>query len=59
MNSRAHTPLESLVASYTSSTIELTSGRRVLRPDGPNHSKPLSVLVFLHLRLTLGSPLCS
>jgi hypothetical protein len=33
------------------------TGHRVLRSDGPNHSKHLCVLVFLHLlMLTLGCP---
>jgi hypothetical protein len=34
------------------------NGRKVLCSGGPNHSKPLCVLMFLHLhKLTLGCPL--
>jgi hypothetical protein len=40
------------------STIQHSSGSRVLRSGGPNHSKSSCVLVFHHLlRLTLGNPL--
>jgi hypothetical protein len=42
---------------YSPSAIQLTSGRRVLRSSGLNHSKLVCVLVFMHhLCPTLGNP---
>lgn len=51
-----HTHSDSSTSTLELSAIQLTSGCSVLRFSGPNHSKHLCVLVFLHVhRLILGS----